>query len=181
MDINDLKSDWQNAGKTSLNEEHLKMMTQVNQHPILKKLRLRLILEAILLSGFLLVYYDGFDGDRKPMYINILLVASVIFYIANNLLGYYFVKNPVLAHTMRLSVQNQVRVLKRLSVFSLSSSAIYATTLCIFLASSIDFTTKKYLCLAVVILAYGLLFYTSFRTWKSKIRYFEKLSTEFVA
>jgi hypothetical protein len=37
MNIDDLKSGWQNAGGQSLSEKELEMMTKIQNHPSLKK------------------------------------------------------------------------------------------------------------------------------------------------
>jgi len=180
MDINDLKADWQNAGSELVNEEKLKLMTKISQHPTLKKLRIKLILETVFLTVLLFVYYDAFDGDQKPMYANLLLVSSVLLYLANNVLGFLFIKNPIRAENISLSVQKQVLTLKRLSVFSLLSSSIYAVTLIFYFSVSVKFTSFKYVLLSLLIFSFTAIFYFSYKKWKNKIDHFSRVLSMYI-
>jgi len=174
MDINDLRAEWQNAGSGSVSEETLRLMTKISQHPTLKKLRIKLILETVFLTILLFVYYDGFDGDKKPLYANALLVLSILLYITNNVLGYLFIKNPVRANNISLSVQKHLLVLKRMSIFSLLSSIFYAVTLLFYFSNSIKFTSSKYLLVVILVLIFAAVFYYSYKKWKNKIDKFSR-------
>ncbi|WAC14407.1 hypothetical protein [Dyadobacter pollutisoli] len=179
MNIDDLKSGWQNAGGQSLTEKELEMMTKIQNHPSLKKVRLKFIIEATLLTILLFVYYDGFDGAEKPFYVNMLLVVSILMYLTNNLIGYFFTKNPVNAVNIKQSLARQVDTLKKISVFSMLSSIIYGSSLLLFLTSEIAFTQRKYIILAGIVIAFALLFYYSFINWQRKIAHFKLLEEEF--
>ena len=180
MDIDDLKADWQNAGGEIVNDEKLKLMTRISQHPTLKKLRIKLILETVFLTVLLFVYYDGFDGDKKPLYANALLVSSVLLYIANNVLGFLFIKNPIRAENISLSIQKHVITLKRLSIFSLLSSVVYAVTLIFYFSVSIKFTSFKYVLLSLLIFSFTAIFYFSYIKWKDKIDHFSRVLSMYI-
>jgi len=180
MDINDLRAEWQNAGGGLVNEEKLRLMTKISQHPTLKKLRIKLILETVFLTILLFVYYDGFDGDKKPLYANVLLVLSILLYITNNVVGFLYIKNPVRANNISLSVQNHIIVLKRMSVFSLLSSVIYAVTLLFYFSVSIKFTSLKYVLVIILILSFAAVFYFSYKKWKNKIDHFSHVLSMYI-
>ncbi|MEO6284077.1 MAG: hypothetical protein ABIN80_03125 [Dyadobacter sp.] len=179
MNIDDLKSGWQNAGGQTHNEKELEMMIKIQNHPSLKKIRLKLIIEAILLTILLFVYYDGFDGAEKPFYVNALLVASAVMYVTNNLLGFFLIKNPIHAANIKLALARQVATLKKISAFSMLSSVIYGASLLLFLTSEIVFTQRKYIILAGLIVGFVLLFYYSMINWQRKIAHFKTLEGEF--
>jgi len=180
MDINDLKADWQNAGGSSINEENLKIMTKINKHPTLKNIRIKLIIEAVALTTLLFLYYGAFDGAKKPWFVNLSLVFSILLYITNNVLGYFLTKNPIRADNISQSVQNQILVLRRLSVFSILSSVFYTSTLLMFFAVSIKFTSIKYILLASLIFIFAATFYFSYKKWKTKIDHFAHLLSGYV-
>ena len=180
MDINDLKLDWQNAGAGSVSEEQLRLMTKISQHPTLKKLRIKLILEAVFLTILLFVYYDGFDGDKKPVYANVLLVLSLLLYITNNILGFLFIKNPVRGQNISLSVQRLAIALKRMSLFSLLSSIVYTATLLFFFSVSIEFTSQKYVLLGLMIISFATISYFSYKKWKKKIDHFSRVLSFYI-
>jgi len=179
MNIDDFKTNWQNAGGGSYSENEIEMMTKINNHPTLKKIRIKLLAEAILLTAVLFGYYDGFDGFNKPLYINVALGISICLFILNNIIGYIFIKTPATEPNIKLSLCKQVTTLKRISLFSLFSSAIYAVSLLAFFMNGIRFTNQKYLIVAVAILVYLVLFILSYLTWKRKIDHFRRLEEEF--
>jgi hypothetical protein len=179
MNIDDLKYGWQNAGGPSLTEKELEMMTKIQNHPSLKKIRLKLMIEATFLTVLLFVYYDGFDGAEKPLYVNILLIISILMYLSNNLIGFFLIKNPVNAASIKQSLARQVTTLKKISMFSMLSSVTYASALLFFLSSEIIFTQRKYILLAVMIVTAAMLFYYSYISWQRKIAHFKLLEEEF--
>ena len=179
MDIDDLKSNWKNLGNESFSEKQLQMMTKVNNHPTLKKLRLKLIIEAGFLTTLLFVYYDGFDGHTKPFWSNSLLIICVLFYITNNVFGYFQIKNPIQGNNILNSVQNQIKTIKRLTLFSAVCAILYAITLLVFFSVSIEFTPSKYMMLVGLIITFAVMFYFSFKSWKKRAGHFNKLLNEF--
>ncbi|SEI98023.1 hypothetical protein SAMN05216327_10593 [Dyadobacter sp. SG02] len=179
MNIDDLKSDWRRAGDGSLSEKELAMMTRVRNHPSLRKLRFKFMTEMVALTAFLLLYYDGFDGAGKPLLLNILLVISIVLYIFNNALGYFQLQNPSVSGNMREALAKQARSLKRLAVFSLTSSVVYAIALMVFFTYQTAFTQRKYIILSALILLTFLLFYYSWISWQRKIVHFRQLEADF--
>ncbi|MDJ1471196.1 hypothetical protein [Xanthocytophaga flava] len=179
MDFESLKSNWEKSQGSPKQESELKQMTHINQHPALKKIRVRLILEAGLLVFILFIYRDWFDGAHKPLYINILLGISIFLFILNDVLSYLAIRNPVVSSTIKTSVEKHIVTLRRLSVFSLLASAIYSAFLLSFLTSTIHFTTIKYFMLAGIICTMLILLYASYWHWKKRIRSFAEVIKEF--
>ena len=52
MEFDDLKSNWQHAGKPTKSVAELQLMTRVQQHPRLRRIRLKLLIETVLISAF---------------------------------------------------------------------------------------------------------------------------------
>src|SRR5688572_22001918 len=129
MELNEMKSQWQNAGSSSKNEADLQKMTQIMHHPSLKKIKRKLIIESIGLVIFLFVYYDWFDGDKKPFIANMFLVGSLMLYILNDVIGFISVAKLVVGTSVRLSIQNYLKRIKRLFVFSMITSFLYSIAL----------------------------------------------------
>lgn len=179
MDINDLKSEWQSAGNSSVDVEKLKLMTKVNQHPALKKLRTELFFDTLILTAFLVFFYDGFDGNKKPILVNAFLIASILIYIGNNVFGYILIKNPVKAENILASLEQHVVVLKRLSVTTIIASVLYATTFTLFFTISLPSSPKKYIAIAVMIIIFGAVRYANYKRWQNKIDHFHQLLNEF--
>ncbi|MBO9612831.1 MAG: hypothetical protein J7619_09065 [Dyadobacter sp.] len=179
MNIDDLKSGWQNTGHGPFSEKELAMMTRVRNHPSLRKLRIKLMTEIVALTALLFLFYDGFDGAQKPLAVNILLIASIVLYIVNNALSYFHIQNPLVSGNIREAVARQARSLKMLAVLSLSSSVVYAAALLFFLTYQTAFDQRKYIILSALIVTFLLLFYYSWISWQRKIAHFRQLEADF--
>jgi heme A synthase len=179
MQENDLKSNWKNAGGSFRNETDLQKMTRVANHPALKKIKMKLIVESIGLMFFLFIYYDWFDGNKKPFILNLLLVGSLILYILNDVIGYITVSSPIRGMNLRLSIQNYLKGIRRLSVLSLIISFLFSISIIVFFSSAIDFTKEKKLILAGIIVVLIQMLLISFKTWKKRINNLKQQLTEF--
>lgn len=170
MELNDLKSDWKNAGEDSKSEADLRLMTKIINHPSIKKIRTKLIIETIVLLFFLFIYYDWFDGDKKPFYANLSLVAGLLLYIFNDIIGYISITSPIRETNLKLSLQNYLMRIKRLSITSIIITFLYSISIIIFFTSVITFTKEKGLILifSIVILIQFILL--SLRMWTKWIK-----------
>ena len=170
MELNDLKSNWQNAGGVFKSEIELLNMTKITHHPSLKKIRIKLISEIIFLVLFLIIYYDWFDGDKKPFYANIVLVTGLLLYITNDIIGYVAIAKPISGLNLKLSITNYLAKIKRVAIFSLVFSFFYSVSLIVFFTSVIHFTReKRFLLLGLAIILFQLMFW-SFRIWTKWIK-----------
>lgn len=181
MDINQLKSNWKKSGEEKYSQHDLSVMTKINHHPVLKKLRLQLIIESVLLTFMLFMYYDGFDGHLKPVYVNVLLAFSIFLFILNDVIAFLVIQSPVREQSLKESLQKQLSVLKGISVFSILSMVFYGSSLLVFLTSGITFNNQKYVILAGIILTFIALIFFSYRQWKHKIDTLTKISSEFAS
>ena len=179
MEINDLKSGWQAAGAAFNNEVDLQKLMKVTHHPSLKKIRTRLIFETIGLVFFLFVYYDWFDGNKKPFFVNLLLVSSLLLYILTDVIGYSLLSRPVRGKNLKLSIQNYLKRIKRLSAVSLIISVIYSVCILIFFTSVINFTREKRLILAGIIIVLFQIILLSFKFWTKRIKKLEQQVKDF--
>ncbi|SDF31904.1 hypothetical protein SAMN04487996_11010 [Dyadobacter soli] len=179
MNIDDLKSDWRNAGHESLSEKELAAMTRVRNHPALRKLRIKFMTEMVALTALLLLFYDGFDGAQKPLAVNAMLILSIALYITNNALGYLHIQNPMVSGNLREALARQVHSLRRMAAFSLVSSVVYAAALLRFLTYQTVFTQRKYIILSALIITFILLFAYSWISWQRKIAHFRQLEADF--
>ena len=169
MELNDLKSGWQNASSSSRTEADLQKMTQIMHNPSLKKIRRKLIVESIGLIIFLFIYYDWFDGDKKPLIANVFLVGSLLLYILNDVIGFISLTKLVLGASLRQSIQNYLKRIKRLFIFSMITSALYSITLIVFFASVIDLTEKKKMIMGGIVIVMTLMIILSAKIWNGRI------------
>lgn len=170
MELNDLKSDWKNAGKNFKSEADLRLMTKIVNHPSIKKIRTKLIIEAIVLSFFLFIYYDWFDGDKKPFYANVSLVVGLLLYIFNDVIGYISITRPIKDTNLKLSLQNYLLRIERLSISSVIITFLYSISIIIFFTSVITFTKEKGLILIFSVVLVVQFILLSLRMWTKWIK-----------
>lgn len=178
MNFDELQTSWQQAGGTEKSQEELRTMTKVRHHPTLRRIRAKLIVEVVLLTAFIALYNNAFDGDTKPWWANLILIASAFVFIANDAVGYLALQRLPAEHSIRQSMENFLRKLQRLSVFSIGSSLLFGTAVILFFASGIHGTPGTYLALAGMGATLLGTVYISYKNWNSRIRHFQRAVQE---
>ncbi|WP_299703968.1 hypothetical protein [uncultured Pontibacter sp.] len=166
MDLDKLKTAWQQETPDQIvTKEKLTEMTDVNKHPVLRRIKAKLVIEAVAITVMLLVFYDIFDGHLKPVYATIVLVLGALFYLSSNLYSYFTLKHPVSSGNVLSSLQYFLIQLQRARAFSLTSVVLFSTALWVFFTSSISLDAKHVFFLAGMGLITLIFLYLSSRTW----------------
>lgn len=166
MNIDELKNDWKKIKpeNTSLKEQ-LRIKKGTNQ---LNAIRLRLAIEMLSYLVFLAVYYTMFDGDKKPLYANWLLVGSFLMVIIHSLTGYLAAKNIVSGENILQSMTTYHKKLKGYARVSLLTRTVSLVCLLIFFVSSIEFNTKKKWMLLGLVLLVAIQAYMNYKIWSAR-------------
>ena len=106
MDLQNLKTHWDKINYLPKNDMELERMTTIKNHPVLKKIKIKLIIETLAISFFLMVYYSGFDGVEKPIYANVLLVLGAVAYIINGILSFRVIQKPIQGENLKKSINS---------------------------------------------------------------------------
>ncbi|MBC7887794.1 MAG: hypothetical protein H7Z13_07875 [Ferruginibacter sp.] len=170
MEPNQLKTAWNDIAGENKNGEELKLMIRENRHPVLKGIRLQLMIEITAWTFFLFVYYDMFDGDRRPFYVNLLLVVAVLLLLLHSIMGYLSAKYLVKGNTLHASLLNYLVKIKLYAMISVSSRVITIICVLIFFMATITFTPAKYLLLAGILLLIPLQVFLLSRIWGKRIK-----------
>jgi hypothetical protein len=170
MEQDDLKSAWQNMNAGQKTNAELSSMMRERTHPVLKRIRKQLILESISFALFLFVYYDFFDGDRKPVYANVLLVSAMLFAIIHNIAGYMLTKRSVKGDTIKQSLEGQLLKMKGYAMVSVAGRVLIAGCLLFFFVSVITFNTNKYWILVGLIVVIIIQIVLLSAIWVKRIR-----------
>jgi hypothetical protein len=150
MEQNDLKSMWQSERPVAKKNDALLSMMQEKNHPVLKSIRKQLIIEIVLFSVLLFVYYDFFDGDRKPLYANILLVAALMLILLHNIFGYAMTRNKINGINLLQALNSQLDKMKTYAFVSVISRMLWSICFLLFFTSTIIFNERKYWMLAIL-------------------------------
>lgn len=152
MEINELKSAWDAVKTPSVSTEEIKVMLSENRHPVLKGIRRQMTIEITGWIIFLSCYYTMFDGDMKPLWINLVLVLAILMPLIHNLLGYRFAKYPVHGTNMRESLKSYLVKIKIYAVVSVLLRQIYLAGVLWFFTYGLSFHTIKYILLVILVI-----------------------------
>ena len=170
MEQDPLKSAWQGINPKAKSNTELQRMLKEGTHPMLKGIRKQMIIETVAYITFLCIYYNAFDGDRKPLGMNILLVAAMLLAIGHNIFNYLFTKRRTEGDNLHQSLNNQLSQMKIHATVSIASRVLMAACLLGFFTAVINFNTSKYWLLAGGIAVYIIQMALLSRIWLGRIR-----------
>jgi hypothetical protein len=179
MENDALKSAWKGTPGQHKDHETIKFMMQERNHPVLKRMRLQLIIEIAAFAVFLLVYDDFFDGGRKPVYVHVLLVVAVLLVIAHNVWGYVLAKHPVNGGNLIQSLQRHVAKLKGYAVVSVASRTLIVGSVLLFFMSTVVLGGDKYWILLGIVLIVVIQLVLLSRIWANRIERIKKTLDDF--
>lgn len=170
MELDQLKSAW-NAVQTPVktNKELSDMLIE-SKHPVLKEIRRQFVVEIVGWSAFLLCYYTMFDGDQKPIFINVLLITGMLFALIHNISGYSFAKYLVNGSTIKSSLEKYLSKIKIFASVSIFSRLMLMAGFLAFFTYNINFTSSKYILLGVVIIVFLVQLVWLFNLWTKRLR-----------
>lgn len=143
MDLNELKKDWAELEATN-SAKKTDLAATLKQGPKrLRRLKLKLGVEAALLTLLFLVFHDWFDGHLRPLQLNILLGAVLALGIANNIAVYRSIDLQLGSSDLRATLERLIRLFEGQTW--LASTAIVAINLLLlgFLTANIHLTPGK--------------------------------------
>lgn len=161
-----LKSAWDNAPTP---DRDISAIIGKHTSPVLKDIRKQVILEAIGYSIFLIVYYDFFDGDKKPYYLNLLLVVSVLCMLAQSVTGYVLARSPAVEYNLLESMRKKLHNIRKYALISIFTKILAFAGIFAFFLASIHWTQQKYLTLIPLVIIVGVQAYFQWKIWKGRI------------
>ena len=179
MKLDELKSSWKQSGDSLKSRSELEAMTEIKNHPKLRRIRIKLMIEVILLTALLLTYRDIFDGAEKPLWANVLLISGAVLFVLNDIRGYALTKSPMASVNIVESIERMRVKLKRLSFYSILSTLIFGASVILFFISSIEMSTEKYWIVGGMGLTLIIMTYIAYKNWLMRIAHFEQTKREF--
>lgn len=173
MELNELKSTWNTIETPAISTTEIQSMLSENKHPILKDIRKQLTIEIIGWSIFLVCYYTMFDGNKKPIWINTLVILSILLPLTHNFMGYRFAKYLVQGTNIYDSLKNYLSKVKVYAIISIISRQIYLMGLLLFFTYGLSFNTSKYISLTIIGLAFLIQLVIICRIWAKRLKSLE--------
>lgn len=170
MEIDDLKSDWNAIKSIPKSEETLLLMLQENKHPVLKSIRKQIVIEVAGWGIFLMVYYSMFDGSEKPLWVNMVLISTLLLPIFHSIYGYYYNKYvAVNGLNVKKALEQLYNKLQNYALFSVVVRIGFVCGLLLFFTYNIDFTTTKYYSLLVIGVVFLVQLFVLYRIWNKRL------------
>ena len=170
MNIEELKNDWKNLQPDNTGMKEQSMLKRGKGNSQLNAIRLRLVIEMVSYVLFLAVYYTMFDGDKKPLYANLLLVGSFLMVIIHSMAGYLAAKNIISGENILQSMTKYHKKLKGYAMVSLLTRTVSLICLLIFFLSSVELDTKKNWILLGLVLLVAIQAYINYKLWFARIK-----------
>jgi len=165
-----LKTAWKRgAGAHTKSAEDIKKMLRENKHPALKKIRRQMLWETLAFGWLGITFYDGFDGYKKPLYVNIILGVSVLLIILHNIIGYYNAKRSVDGYSLRASLERYEQSLRRFALWSILLRVLYSAGLMIFFLSVTGMGTWSWVLIGVLVSAFAFQMHIMKQMWQNRI------------
>ena len=169
MENDSLKSAWRRMATEDKSSEELKTIIRERGHSLVKRIRRQLIIETIGVIAFLIVYYDFFDGDKKPLYANIFLVTALAFVISHNVIGFIQMRFRIKGENIKQLLNDR---LYKMKIYAIASGILRLLVVCAFLVffvSVIKFTQVKYWILIGAILLFLTQMVVFIKIWNGRI------------
>ncbi|RPE08467.1 hypothetical protein EGT74_15590 [Chitinophaga lutea] len=166
---------------TPKKQEELKGMLLEGRHPVLRQLRRQVVIEVSLFTAFLLMYYSIFDGDRKPVLFNVLLVVGVLFVIGHSIFGYFNSRRAIRTGNLREALNVRLKELKTYAWMSVLFRSVSTVFILLYFSMGIgvsDFTMEKQVILLGAILILVIQLGVKTNMWLRRIRRLGRVAGE---
>ena len=179
MEVDNLKSAWQEISTPPKGKEELNQMLKKNSHPILAAIKKQIKVELLGFTVFLFCYFTMFDGTKKPMYINIIVIAVIILQLYYGYKGYIMQRVFKSNTNLNQDLLNFTNQLKSYRTEVTISRVLFTIGFLAFFTYNINFSESKWLALASILLAFAFQFFFLYKIWTKRIDRLELVLQEF--
>jgi len=179
MEIDNLKSVWQEISTPQKNKEELNLMLKKNSHPILASIKKQIFIETIGFTMFLFCYFTMFDGTDKPLAVNLIIIAAILLQLFYGYKGYLMQSSFRSSTNLNTDLESFATKLKSYSTQVLLARAFFAIAVIAFFTYNINFSESKWLALAAILLIFSFQLGFLYRVWSKRISRLELVLEEF--
>lgn len=179
MEIDNLKSVWQEISTPQKDKEQLNVMLKKNSHPILASIKKQIVIEALGFTAFLFCYFTMFDGTEKPFAINIIIVTAILLQLYYGYKGYLIQRVFRSSTNLNQDLFNFIIKLKSYRTEVLLARAFFAIGVIAFFTYNINFSTSKSWALALIIMLFSVQLGFLYHIWSKRINRLALIIEEF--
>lgn len=179
MEIDNLKSVWQEISTPQKNTEELNLMLKKYSCPMLSSIKKQLTIETTSFSVFLLSYFTMFDGQNKPLAINLVIISSILLQLFYGYRGYSIHNEFRGSENLSYELKRLVSRLRPYRLQTLCARIFFASSLLLFFVYNINPSQEKWIAISFIIeiLVVQMIFF--YRIWSKRINRLELVLKEF--
>ncbi|MET0464551.1 MAG: hypothetical protein ABW007_15405 [Chitinophagaceae bacterium] len=151
MELDDLRNSWTKQPTPALNTEDIRKSMSETSRPVVKKMLNKLLIESIAFSLMGVFYYGAFDGDQKPVLLNLLLITALLLLVSHHLILYILTKNVILKTDLKSNLLASYQRLRTHAMISLCIRMLTAVCILCFFGSVITWNSSKLVKLGMII------------------------------
>ena len=179
MEIDNLKSTWQDISAPQKKEEELDLLLKKNSHPVLTSIKKQIIIELFGFTAFLFCYFTMFDGETKPIAINLTIMGAVLLQLFYGYKGFLMQSRFKSSTNLNDNLQSFMKHLKSYRLQVLLARTTFAIGFITFFTYDISFSALKWLFLAFIIVIFVVQLCLLYRIWSKRIGRLELVLEEF--
>lgn len=169
MENDDLKSLWKKVKNPEKDVNQLSNMLKAKNHPVLRSIKRQAIFEFLAFAVFLFCYYTLFDGNKKPLSINLILIFAVAFNMLNHLKGYRLQQGFRASENIKDDLKSFAAKLKSYQIQVIISKIIWVIGIMLFFTNGIELNEKKWFAMAFIALIFILQLLIIYNIWQKRI------------
>jgi hypothetical protein len=179
MEMDNLKSVWQEISPAQKEKEELHLLLKKNSYPILASIKKQLIIELVGFTAFLFCYNTMFDGETKPLWINLTIVAAILLQLFYGYKGFSMQSRFKSNNNLTEDLEYFIIQLQSYRFQVLLSRIVFAIALIIFFTYNISFYQRKWWVLAFIVITFSIQLGFLYRLWSKRINKLEATLAEF--
>lgn len=179
MEIDNLKSVWQEISTPQKNKEELNLMLKKNSHPILASIKKQVAIESLGFTAFIFCYFTMFDGADKPLAVNLIIIVAIVLQLFYSYKGYLMQSSFRSSTNLNNDLESFATKLKSYRMEVMLARIIFAVALLIFFSYGINFSTNKFWALGFIIVIFSVQLGLFYRIWNKRINRLELVLEDF--
>lgn len=174
MEMNELQHSWQGMKTPRLSDQQIYTMVKHNSHPALQKGQRQVIIESTSFVIFLFIYYSMLDGNKKPFFVNALLVGTVLINLFQQLSIFTLNKHIGAADNIRASLKVYGQRIFKYYTATIITRLGLMTGIIIFSTYNITWNTNKIMMLLLIVIIFAVQLFFFHKLWKSRMEQLKK-------
>jgi hypothetical protein len=169
MEMDNLKSAWHEISPPQKGKEELHLLLKKNSYPVLASIKKQLIIELFGFTAFLFCYYSIFDGETKPLVINLTIIVAILLQLFHSYKGMIMQSSFKSGNNLTDDLENFIAQLKSYRLRVVLSRIVFTIGFITFFTYNFSFSERKWWILAFIAITFSIQLGLLYRLWSKRI------------